>query len=488
MEPMSAATDFDLEASRRVPLADAVLRLLQYAIDKDFLGELFERERGSCFERDLPFDVFVNLIADALLGHQGSAHQTFRQARKDETLPTTVKSVYERLATIPCRIGASLLAQATRRLNRVGVCVVDPLFRSVAGYRVLAMDGKKLKYVAKRLQQLRGLKGNVLGGKLLVAQDMATGQAIAVEAAIDGEAADNPLVAGLVAQVRAFAQADDADELDRRPRLWVADRGFCDYKIPHVLSEDGDAFLIREHGKCKFHCDSTVPQRTGTDTMGRPFREELGWLGAANNPQRVRVRRIVVERPSGGPLVLVTNLLDADRYPAIDLLLLYGKRWGIETVFQRVVQTYDLRHLIGGKPQATVFQACFCLLLYNIALVVLDYVAEGGAVSRESVSVHLLHEETVRQLTAWMKIIGPNATADVLSALPMAGADALRDHLRRTLKGVWNETLRKAKTTKRPPKQAPRAYLKGGHSSVDRILRGVHQEIPIKPRKPTKSS
>ena len=57
--------------------------------------------------------------------------------------------------------------------------------------------------------------------------------------------------------------------------------------------------------------------------------------------------------------------------------------------------------------------------------------------------------------------------------------------LQRLLGKVWTDRLAKAKTTKRAPKKPPRAYLKGGHSSADRILRGVHKEIPIKPRKPT---
>jgi hypothetical protein len=485
---MNAATDFELQASRRVPLADSVLRLLRYSIDKDFLADVFARHRGSCFERDLSFDVFVHLMSDAILGHQGSAHQTFRNAKKQGELKTSIKSVYERLATIPCGLSTALFAEASRRLDRVSACNSDPLFGAFAGRRVLALDGKKIKYVAKRLKQLRGLKGNILGGKLLVAQDMATGQAVAVEAAVDGEAADQPLVEGLVAQVRALANRSDADEWDRRSRLWVGDRGFCDYRIPHLLSENGDAFLIREHAKCKFHRDEAVPQRTGIDDEGRPFREEQGWLGAANNPQRVLVRRIVVERPKGGPLVLITSLLDVERHRAVDLLRLYRKRWGIETMFQRTVQTFDLGELIGGKPQATVFQACFCLLLLNITLVVLDHVAEGGKVDRQVVSVHLLHDVIVRQLTGWMTVIGSDATTAVLDAELLSGADAIRAYLRRTLGDVWNETLRKAKTKKRPQKQPPRAYLKGGHSSVDRILRGEHKEIPIKPKKDIKSS
>ena len=474
---MSAASDMDVEVGRRLPLADATLRLLNFATEDAFLAEVFERHRGRCFERALPFPVFVHLMADALLGHRGSAHQTFLHARQENTMKASVTAMYDRLATIPCQVSVGFFAEAAARLNGVSLCQVDALPSSLADHQPLALDGKKLKYVVKRLKPFRGLKGNVLGGKLLVAQDMATGQAVIVEADCDGEAADNPLVPGVVTRVRTLPHS--------RPHLWVGDRGFCDFKTLHLLSEGKDAFLIRHHKKCGFHSDPTIPEQTGKDDAGRAYREEWGWLGGPDNKNRVRVRKITVDRPSGGPFTLLTSLLEADRYPAFDLLILYRRRWGIETMFQKVVQTYDLRNLIGGTPEATIFQAVFCLLLYNITLIVRDYVAEGAKRAPATISLHLLYNDIVDELTAWMKVIGPAATLGVLHATMFAGPKEFRSYLQQKLGGVFTDRLAKAKTTKRPPKKPPRAYLKGGHSSADRILRGVHEEIPIKPRKAT---
>jgi hypothetical protein len=475
---MSARIDLDVEVSRRLPLADATLRLLDFATEDAFLADVFERHRGRCFERNLPFPLFVHLMADALIGHRGTAHQAFRHAQEDGALETSVQAMYNRLATLPAEVSMGFFAEAAARLDAVVPCpAIDTLPVSLSGYRALAMDGKKLKYVAKRLKLLRGLKGNIFGGKLLAVQDMATGQAVVVEAALDGEAADNPLVPGAVARVRALPNS--------RPRLWVDDRGFCDFKTLHLLSEGDDDFLVRYHPKCKFHVDPAIPARTGIDDVGREFREEWGWLGGPANKNRIRVRMITVTRPNGEPLKIVTSLMDADRYPAYDLLILYRRRWGIETMFQRVVQTFDLRHLIGATPQATIFQAVFCLLLYNIILIILDYVAAGADRAPETVSPHLLHADIVADLTSWMRVIGPDATVDVLKCTMFNGPADFRRYLQRTLGDVWTDRWVKAKTTKRPPKKPPRAYLKGGHSSVDRILRGAHKEIPIKPRKPT---
>jgi hypothetical protein len=469
----------DIEVAKRLPLADSALRLLHFVTEDSFLAQIFERYRGRCFERELRFPVFVHLMADAILGQRGSPHKTFQHAKEEEILEASVTAMYDRLATLPCELSLGFFAEAARRLDTVSIYQAgNALPRCFSAFQVRTVDGKKLKYVVKRLKPLRGLKGNVLGGKLLVVQDAVTGRGVVAEADCDGETADNPLLPGVVARVRALAGSVP------RAHLWLADRAFCDYNALPLFAQGDDHFVVRYNAKCKFHADPAVLARTGLDDDKRPYREEWGWLGGADNSRRVRVRMITVTRP-GEPLVLVTSLVDADGYPAADLLTLYRRRWGIETMFQQVVQTFDLRHLIGGTAQATIFQAVFCLLLYNINLAICDYVADGAKKPRETISLHLLHEDTVEELTAWMKVIGPDKTLDVLNATIFTGPEQFRDYLHRVLKNVWKARLTKAKTTKRPKKGPPRAYLKGGHSSVDRIVRGVHSEIPIKPHKPT---
>lgn len=466
---------FDLEVCRRLPLADAALRLLDFATDDPFLTDLFARHRGRSYEGVTRFPVLVHLMADALLGHRGSAHQTFRQARNEGTLATSVEAIYGKLKRVPIGLSQAFFAATTARLESVLPARARPLPESLAEFRVLNFDGKKVKHVAKRLKPLRGLKGAVLGGKLLVVQDVGTGQALVVEATADGEAADNPLVPGAVAQVRARP--------DALARLWVGDRAFCDFQTLPLLAQGPDHFLVRYHAKCHFVPDPERPARAGTDANGLDFREEWGWLGTPTNRQRRHVRRITLTRPNDEALVVVTSLVDAEGYPAADLLTVYRRRWGIESMFLRVTQTFGLRHLIGATPQATVFQAAFCLLLYNITLAVQGYVAAGADRAPETVSLHLLFEDLARDLTAWFEVLGPTRTADVLAATVFRGPEDFRRHLIRTLGGVWTDRWIKAPTRQRPPNGPPRAYLRGGHSSVEKIRRGEHQEIPIVARR-----
>ena len=75
----------------------------------------------------------------------------------------------------------------------------------------------------------------------------------------------------------------------------------------------------------------------------------------------------------------MTDLLDEARYPAADLLEVYLKRWEIERVFQKIVEVFHLEHLIGSTPEATIFQASFCLVLYNLLQVMRGFMAAGQA-------------------------------------------------------------------------------------------------------------
>ena len=98
-------------------------------------------------------------------------------------------------------------------------------------------------------------------------------------------------------------------------------------------------------------------------------------VGSRGQSRRRFVRRLTLTRPGEETVILVTDLLDATRYPAVDFLTVYLARWGIERVFQQITEVFALRRLIGSTPQATVFQAAFCLLLYNMVQVLRGYIA-----------------------------------------------------------------------------------------------------------------
>ena len=453
------------EVLARLPLAEAVLRTWTYLADEPFLQGLFEAHRGRCYQKALSFPVLVSLIADALLEHGGSGRQSFERAAEGGQLPTSIQAAYGKLGRLPIPLSTALLARGTGRLRAlVPEATPSPVPPSLDAFSVVVLDGKAIKNAAKRLKPLRGVAGGLLGGKALVALDLQDGLAVAMAAHPDGEVNDIRLVPEVLPQVRREVAG---------PRLWVADRQFCDLEQAGRFTAEGDRFLVRYHSKVSFHPDAKRSARWGRDPRGRSYVQEWGWLGGERDHRRRYVRRITLQRPGQEDVILVTDLLEDDCHPAVDLLELYLQRWGIERMFQQVTEVFQLQRLIGGSPQATVFQCAFCLLLYNIIQVVRSYLAVARGHEPEAISAEKLFCDVQRELTGWSVVVEPPFRVSVFEPpWPLA---KLRRRLQELLGSVWSDRWLKAPPKKaRPP--STRKALPGAHSSVHRILEGHHHK------------
>jgi hypothetical protein len=442
----------------RLPLAEAVLLIWSWVSEASFLDGLFKRHRGRSYEKVITFPLMVNLIADALLQRGGSANKSFEQAIEDKELQASVQAAYGKLSRLPISLSMAFLAGCTDRLRSLfpnAATTAPP--KSLAGLAVVVYDGKAIKRVAKRLKKLRGLPGGLLGGRALVAMTLNDGLAVAMHAHPDGDANDVRFVRDLLPQVRQRIAG---------PRLHMADRQFCDLvQMAAFTAEADDHFLIRYHPKVHFHRDPTRPERTGVDTAGRKYTEAWGSLGRATHKQRRYVRRITLERPGEEPIILVTDMLDADHCAATDLLSAYLARWGIERMFQKVTEVFGLEGLIGGTPQATIFQFAFCMVLYNLIQVVRGHVAEAEQRDIETISTEKLFEDVTEQLTAWNIVIETKTTIDLFAKPPPLRK--LQARLRKLLAHVWRDRWLKAPSRKRRP---PVKKGKRTHGSVYRIL------------------
>lgn len=451
---------FTKEALSRVPLADGVLSLLSFVLDPTFLGEVFDEYRGRSYESVLSFSTMVGLIQEALLEHAGSGHQAMIRSQKREELETSIQAAYGKLRRIPISLSLGFLARGSDRLREVfPTGASTPLPSSLRGFDVFAVDGKKIKQVAKRLKPARAYSGTPLGGKALAAFDMRRGIIEAISAHPDGETNDAPLVPDLLPQVR---------ERTTRHCLWVADRQFCDLTQTARFSEGSDAYLIRYHPKNSFHRDKDRRCREGKDAEGRRYQEEWGYLGKENNRRRQYVRRITLFRPGEEEVILVTNLLDAEKYPAIDLLETYLRRWGIERVFQKVTEVFHLRNLISSTPEGTIFQFAFCVLLYNLVQAVRAYIARAQARAVETISSEQLFYDVHRELTA-LSVFGDRETI-INYFEPTLSARQLIPWLERRLNNVWEDYWIKSPTTKKKTTQKKK-NVRGGHTSMFRIIR-----------------
>lgn len=454
----------DTDAWQRVPLAEAVLTLWRFVADDERLTDLFDEHRARCYTKVLTFHTLVHLVNDALVMYHGSGRASFERAAETGELPVSIRATFGKLGRVPLRLSEAILATSSDRLREVvpATALRQPP-PSLREFRVVILDGKAIKGVAKRLKLLRGRSGGVLGGRALVGVDFQTGQAVDMCTDLDGDANDVKFVPHLAPRLRQRLSG---------PRLWLADRQFADTVQTLHFAQEGDHFLTRYNKKVPFHHDASRPARKGRDASGRAYVEDWGFIGKPNSPRRREVRRITLKRPGEEDLVLLTDLLDAERYLATDLLMLYAQRWGIEQMFQKVTEVFCLTRLIGGTPQATVFQFAFCLLLYNMIEAVRSTIAAGVHRDPETISLEKLFVDVKRELTACTVLWDVEQLAARVDR-PWRASEA-RQRLKELLRHVWTDRWIKAKSYRRRPH--PVVPRMGVHTSVHRILMEAKQK------------
>jgi len=463
------------ETLSRLPLAESVLWLWRWITRDERMETLWETHRGRCYQKSISFPVMVQLVADAVMQFDGSGRRSFEHAKAGDVLDSTVQAAYRKLGRLPIRLSQGFLNQGAADLRELFPSSKRrDLPASLAAMTLVILDGKAVKEVAKRLKPFRGIAGGLLGGKALVAQEWSTGMAVAMEADADGDTNEVRLVEPLVRQTRLVVAG---------PRLWMTDCAFCDMEqTARFTAEPGDHFLVRYHPKVKFYVDGNAVALSGTDAQGRPYIEDWGWLGGEQDKRRRYVRRIRLTLSDQEDLVLVTDLLDAQQFPAVDLLNVYRERWGIEHMFQDVTEVFGLKRLIGGTPNASLFQLALCLVLYNMIEVLRGYIAQGQQRPVDELSDEKLFEDVERQLIAWHVMIDLPATLEHLRDSPTA--TQMRATLERLLSGSWEEHWLKS------PAQLHHGMTprKRGctHHSTYRILQAV-SHARLKARKKAKA-
>lgn len=450
--------EIDRRAVARMPLAEGVIWLWRFVLDESLLERIWERCRGRCWTKELTFSSIVQLVHDALLNYD-SGRECFQKHRVDGTLSTSLQAAYGKLSRIPVAVSQALVDEGSRNLLTLfpdGVSRKKPA--SLRGFRVVIYDGKTIKRVAKRLKPCRGVAGGLLGGRVLVALDWETGLATAMVGDRDGDSNDCKHLGELVPVV--------CDQL-KSPRLHLGDAGFCDLTQPQRMTGHADDhFLVRYHPKVKFCPDPSKSQQTSVDDQNQTIIQTWGWLGRESERRRIAVRRIELIRPGEDPIILITDLLDPQRYPAEDLLWIYRQRWNIECLFQQITEVFGLCHLIGCTPEGVLFQFAFCLLLHNMIQVVRGYIAQGQKLEPPAISAEMMFRDVERELIAWNVMMPTKVTLEYFHEPPTPAN--LKSILRKLLRNTWSDTW-KASPHQSKHRKSP-AKMGRTHKSIYRLL------------------
>jgi hypothetical protein len=137
-------------------------------------------------------------------------------------------------------------------------------------------------------------------------------------------------------------------------------------------------------------------------------------------------------------------------------------------VYQEISEVFELQQLIGCTAEATIFQASFCLVLYNLLQVVRAYVAASQPdMPVDSVSAEQIFEDVKREVTTLTVLFPSQKIAEWFTE--ELSQDELVARLRSLLARVWTPRYRKAKNKKPRPK-VKKAKCSGAHTSVYKVL------------------
>ena len=454
-------TPFDRNMFKRGPLAASFLLLWSYVANDKILEVLFERHRGRCYNDRLTFAELCGVLVDAVTRSKGSGRKALAHAREREQLSSKARAFYGKLGRLPLALAEGFLSHLTSLLLPL---FPTRLYRSklpscLNHFAVVVLDGKKIKEAAKRLLPTRNLAGKLFGGKILAAYLPQNGLVVAMAADPDGEANDIRLLPRTLELTRQAVAG---------PRLWVVDAQFCDLDQPKRFCQDEDHFLARFSYRNSFTADPDRQACQGSNYQGMKYTEEWGWMGVESDPRRIYLRRITLERPGEEPVAVVTDLLDEKDYPAADLLQTYLARWQIENVFQQITEVFGLRQLIGSAPGATVFQASLCCVIYNMLQVIRGYIGENRKESLDEISSENIFESLNEELVGLHRFVGKTLVG-LVQENQVETAKQMRERLRSSLGGLWEERWKKA-TNKKRRKHHEKAKQSGAHTSVHKVL------------------
>lgn len=325
---------------------------------------LAETDRGSRRQRLLPAPAVVYYVM---------ALSLWREAPLEEVLRVVCEGLHWLGGSESVAVQASKSAISQAR-SRLGPEVMRRLAERVLG--PVATEGTPGSWY-------RGLRVMALDGSCLdVADEVANAEFFGYPSASRGQSAfPQARVLGLVecgthvvtaAEVAPYGHSEQRMAqkiLSTRlePGMVVlADRNFYSFKLWRLACDSGAKLVWRAKTNLRLEVEQTLPDgsylSTAYDHQDRQ----------RNSGQVVRVIEYQIKEsatPTEGHYRLVTNLLDPDAAPALELAALYHERWEIEGVFDEFKTHLRANStVLRSKTPELVIQELWGLLLAHFAV------------------------------------------------------------------------------------------------------------------------
>jgi len=151
-------------------------------------------------------------------------------------------------------------------------------------------------------------------------------------------------------------------------RIYIFDKGYCDYNWWYEIQETGSQFVTRLKRNAAYKVTKTC--EISTEDEGFILRDQVIELTnkhprakKSNKLAGIPLRLIQIKHPGGKsrPFLIVSNNLEAS---AMQISGWYKRRWSIELLFKWVKQNLKLKRFMGQSRNAVKIQIYVALIAY----------------------------------------------------------------------------------------------------------------------------
>jgi len=157
--------------------------------------------------------------------------------------------------------------------------------------------------------------------------------------------------------------AEEHIAICRKNDLIIGDRGYPSYKLcAEILMKD--AHFIFRCSRKSFKGAQQLYESNLYENQVILKKKDANCKNDNNIPNEISVRFVKVILSTGEEEVLITSLLDEEKYPREDFKNLYWLRWGIETYFDILKNRLNLENFTG-KSSESVRQDFFSTIMIS---------------------------------------------------------------------------------------------------------------------------
>lgn len=169
--------------------------------------------------------------------------------------------------------------------------------------------------------------------------------------------------------------------------LILEDLGYFSFPWFDYLTERGYFWISRLKAKTSY-----TPFQVFYEDTEKGVLDALVWLGAYRADRAAYAVRLLRYSVHGTTYEYLTNVLDPDRLPMLEVAQLYARRWDIELAFKTLKREVGLALWWGATQELVLIQLWLALILAQILHALHLEIAQQAGVDPFDVSMHLLVE------------------------------------------------------------------------------------------------